>query len=573
MSNHQQSFSSKYIFSTDHKVIGLQYTITGLMMAMVGGYLAYIFRMQLAFPGDSIPFFGKQLLPKDYNSFVTIHGMIMFFWVAMPILLAGFGNLLIPLMIGTDDMAFPTVNMISFWIFFISCVILLLSFFVPGGAFGGGWTMYPPLSTDAYRNTNPHFFQALFSGSALLILAVALEFTSILMGGINFLTTTINKRAQGMTAFRIPLFVWFVNIATIDFMFSVGPLIAGAFMLLFDITLGTGFYDAHRGGDPLLFQHLFWFFGHPEVYVILFPSLGIIAEVITTFSRKPLFAYKSIIILSLIASVLSVVVWAHHQFIAGIDPRMATFFSVGTILISIPFAAMILSFIYTLWGGAIRFTVPMMWALAMVGAFLIGGMTGLFLGSNTFDIYAHDTYFVIAHFHYTVFPVVFLGGFAGIYYWFPKFTGRLLNNTLGKIHFWMTFISFNVFAFPLFFTGLAGEQRRAFDYLSFDSLMASPLPELRVISTIGALFLFFAQFFFVINIVMSLRSGLKATKNPWDANSLEWQTASPPPHGNFIESPVVHHGAYEYSLPEMESDFYPQNENGILKEKEMETMN
>lgn len=567
MSHSQQSFWTKYLFSTDHKVIGMQYTLTGLVMAAIGGYLAYVFRMNLAFPNEAIPFFGDKLLPMQYNSFVTLHGMIMFFWVAMPILLAGFGNLLIPLMIGTDDMAFPTVNMISFWIFLLSSIVLLISFFVPGGAFGGGWTMYPPLSANAYSSVNPDFLDSLLSGGALLILAVALEFTSMLMGGINFLTTTINKRAPGLTPFRLPIFVWFINIATLDFMISVGPLVAGAFMLLFDITLGTGFYNPYRGGDPILFQHLFWFFGHPEVYVLLLPSLGLVAEIIPTFSRKPFFAYKTIIYMSLIAGGLSVVVWAHHQFIAGIDPRMATFFSVGTILISIPFAAVILSYIATLWGGSIEFTVPMLWALAMVGAFLIGGMTGLFLGSDAFDIYAHDTYFVVAHFHYTVFPVALLGTFAAIYYWYPKFTGRMLNETLGRIHFWLTFISFNVFAFPMFFNGLAGEHRRINDYSAFDSLMQSPFPELRVIATAGAIILIISQIFFIINLVMGFRSGLTASKNPWNANTLEWQAASPPPHGNFEIYPKVYHGAYDYSIPGRLENFYPQSENGVVKEK------
>ncbi|MEI6817903.1 MAG: cbb3-type cytochrome c oxidase subunit I, partial [Bacteroidota bacterium] len=315
---HKISFVNKYLFSTDHKTIGAQYTIMGVLMAAVGGFLAYIFRYNLAFPGQHIPFYGE-LGPQQYNSFVTIHGMIMVFWVGMPVLLAGFGNFLIPMMIGTDDMAFPTLNMMSFWIFFLSAVILLASFFVPGGAFGGGWTMYPPLSANGYMVRDPNFLTALCSGTSLLILAVALEFVAMLMGGINFLVTTFNKRTKGMTAFRVPLVVWYINIAAVIFMFSVGPLVAGAFMLLFDVVIGTGFYDPARGGDPILFQHLFWFFGHPEVYVLLLPSLGVIGEIIPVFSRKPLFAYKKLVYLALLSAVLSVVVWAHHQFIAGID--------------------------------------------------------------------------------------------------------------------------------------------------------------------------------------------------------------------------------------------------------------
>ncbi|MBI4932080.1 MAG: cbb3-type cytochrome c oxidase subunit I [Bacteroidetes bacterium] len=556
MNHTKQNFWTKYVFATDHKVIGKQYIITGLIMALVGGYLSYVFRMQLAYPGQSIPLYGD-MGPQQYNAFITLHGMIMFFWFAMPILLAGFGNLFIPLMIGTDDMAFPTVNMISFWIFFVSTIVLMVSFFLPGGAAAGGWTMYPPLSITAHQ---PTFWGSFFTGQTFLLLAVALEFVSMLMGGINFLTTTINKRAPGMTAFRLPIYVWFANLAGIIFMFSVGPLIAGAFMMLLDINMGTGFYDPYRGGDPILFQHLFWFFGHPEVYVLLLPSLGVTAEIISTFSRKPIFAYKTIIYMALIASVLSVIVWAHHQFISGIDPRMATFFSVGTILISIPFAAIILSYLATLWGGSIRLKMPMIWTIAGIGSFLIGGLTGLFLGSDTFDIYAHDTYFVIAHFHYVLIPVVIFGTFAAIYYWYPKYFGRMLNEKIGKIHFWLTFLSFHAFAFPLFFSGLQGEHRRIADYSSFDSLMTLPIQHIRIISTIATIILISSQLLLIINVFWSYRKGKVAGRNPWEANTLEWQTDSPPQHGNFEVYPEVYRGAYEYSLPDRTEDFYPQNE-------------
>ncbi|MFN8366790.1 MAG: cbb3-type cytochrome c oxidase subunit I [Candidatus Kapaibacterium sp.] len=555
---HKQSFLSKYVFSTDHKTIGAQYTITGLFMAALGGFLAYVFRYNLAFPGENIPIFG-QLAANQYNTFVTCHGMIMVFWVAMPILLAGFGNFLIPLMIGTDDMAFPKLNMLSYWTFLISAIVLVASFFVPTGAFGGAWTMYPPLSVNGYVDPNPSFFKALFYGSSLMILAVALEFTSILMGGINFVVTTINRRAPGMTPWRIPLAVWFINIATVIFMFSVGPLVAGAFMLLFDITLGTGFYDPARGGDPILFQHLFWFFGHPEVYVLLLPSLGVLGEIIPVFSRKPLFGYKKIIYLALLSAVLSVVVWAHHQFIAGIDPRMATFFSIGTILISIPFAGIFLAFMATLWGGKIKITLPMAWALGFIGLFLIGGLTGLFLGSNAFDIYAHDTYFVVAHFHYTLFPDIFFGFFAAFYFWFPKFTGKELKKGLGYLHFWLTFIFFNSTFFLLFFNGLGGQHRRINNYDLFSNINIEPYITFEKIATISAICLILSQTLFIYNFIVSWRAGKKAEKNPWQANTLEWVADSPPPHGNFETVPKVYHGAYEYSLPNMETDFLPQN--------------
>jgi cytochrome c oxidase subunit 1 len=391
----------KYIWSTDHKVIAMQYLFTGMFMAIVGGLMAYVFRMQLAFPGVSVPGFGV-VSPGEYNALVTNHGTIMIFWVAMPVLIAAFGNFLIPLMIGADDMVFPRINRLSFQVFLVSAILILLSLVVEGGGFGGAWTAYPPLSAVSEYNLTR-------LGSSLWLLAVALEFVAFLLGGINFIVTLMNSRAPGMKAYDIPMVVWMIVIASILFMLSVGPLIAGAVMLFFDQTIGTGFYDPARGGDPILWQHLFWFFGHPEVYVVLLPAMGIVIDIVATFARKKLFGYKIMVYTAVATAVLSFFVWAHHQFIAGIDPRMANVFTVTTLLISVPIAELCFVVIATLYGGSIRLTTPMLWALAFVAEFLIGGVTGIFLGASGSDIYLHDTYFVLAHFHYTFFPIAIIG--------------------------------------------------------------------------------------------------------------------------------------------------------------------
>ncbi|MFP6886719.1 MAG: cbb3-type cytochrome c oxidase subunit I, partial [Opitutales bacterium] len=375
----------KWLLSTDHKVIACQYTLTGLLMAVVGGYMAYVFRMQLAFPGEDVPGFGW-VSPGHYNSLVTNHGAIMIFWVAMPILLGGFGNFLIPLMIGCDDMVFPRLNRLSFQLFLLSALVIIASLHVPGGGFGGAWTAYPPLSADPNYNLTP-------LGATLWLVAVALEFVAFLIGGINYITTTMNARAPGMTMMRIPLVIWMIVIASILFMVSVGPLIAGAIMLLSDQLAGTAFYDPKNGGDPLLWQHLFWFFGHPEVYVVLLPAMGVVAEIIPVFARKKFFGYKAALYVTIATGILSFFVWAHHQFVAGIDPRMAHLFTVTTLLISVPIAELCFLYIATLFGGSIEFRTPMLWAIAFLVEFLLGGVTGIYLGASGSDIYFHDTYF------------------------------------------------------------------------------------------------------------------------------------------------------------------------------------
>jgi cytochrome c oxidase subunit 1 len=526
---------------------------TGMAMALIGGFFAYAFRMQQAFPGLEVPLYGL-VTPNKYNVLITNHGAIMIFWVAMPVLIAAFGNFLIPLMLGCDDMVFPRINRLSYQIFFASAVILLISFFVPGGAFAGAWTIYPPLSAKAEYGLAP-------LGSSLFLFAVALEFVAFLLGGINFITTAMNSRAPGMKMYDIPIVVWMIVVASILFMASVGPLIAGAIMLLMDQQIGTAFFDPDKGGDPVLWQHLFWFFGHPEVYVVLLPALGITAEIITVFSRKKLFAYKTVLYTVFGTGVLSFVVWAHHQFIAGIDPRMANIFTITTLLISVPIAEMMFVYIATLYGGSITLTTPMLWGLSFLAEFLIGGVTGIFLGASGADIFLHDTYFVLAHFHYTFVPIAIIGTYAGITFWFPKMFGRMMNETWGKIHFWITIVAFNCIFIPLFVTGAAGDHRRIYNYMNFPDSALPWLQNLRVFATLALVVMLLAQFIFLVNFFWSMFRGEKAEKNPWRSNTLEWTTESPPPHGNWPvdQLPSVYRGPYEYSHPDRKEDYWPQN--------------
>ena len=548
----EEGFIKKYLWSTDHKMIAKQYLFTGMFMALIGGFFAYVFRMQLAFPGISVPGFGA-VTPAEYNSLVTNHGSIMIFWVAMPVLIAAFGNFLIPLMCGVDDMVFPKINRLSYQIFLLSALVLLASFFVPGGGFGGAWTAYPPLSANGAYNLTP-------LGASMWVGAVGLEFVAFLMGGINFITTAMNSRAPGMKVYDIPMVVWMIVVASILFMASVGPLIAGAIMLLFDQNLGTGFFDPARGGDPVLWQHLFWFFGHPEVYVVLLPATGFVAEIITTFSRKKLFAYRTVLLTAFGTGVLSFTVWAHHQFISGIDPRMANVFTITTLLISVPIAEMCFVYVATLYGGSISLTTPMLWALSFIAEFLIGGVTGIFLGASGADVYFHDTYFVLAHFHYTFFPIAIIGAYAGLTYWYPKMFGRMLNEFWGKVHFWLTVIPFNLIFLSLFVLGAAGQHRRIYDYTHFPELSKPWMWDLRELATISLIVMLLAQVIFLVNFFLNMFRGEKAPKNPWKANTLEWQAPSPPPHGNFPDGlPTVYRGPYEYSVEGRKEDYWPQN--------------
>jgi cytochrome c oxidase subunit 1 len=540
------------IFSTDHKVIAKQYLTLSLFWSVIGALTAYLIRWQIAHP-DTEAFGWGFIEPQVYNEFVTMHGTIMVFFVAMPLLLSVFGNFLIPLMIGAQDMAFPKLNALSFWIFFLASVVLLSSFFVPHGAAAAGWTGYPPLSAKNEYTGGGY-------GMDLWLLALALEFASFLLGGINFLTTAMNLRAPGLTWFRLPVLVWMQLTAAVIFMLSVGPLVAGAILLLMDRNLGTTFYLTDGGGDPLLWQHLFWFFGHPEVYVLLLPGVGIMLEVITVFARKPVFAYRPVIYATIVAGFLSFIVWAHHQYVSGMDPRLAMPFSVTTIIISVPFALIIFSIIATLWGSNMSLQSPMLFALGTLGVFIFGGLTGIFNGSAPVDIYIHDTYFVVAHFHYTLFSNVFFGGFAGIYFWVPKMFGRMMNETLGKIHFWLTFIFFNGVFIPMHLVGLGGMMRRISNPMQYEFL--KPIEPLNMFITLMAILLILTQLVFVVNFFWSMMRGQVAEDNPWQANTLEWTTASPPPHANFATAPAVYRWPYDYSLPDAATDWLAQNDAG-----------
>ncbi|MCX8073785.1 MAG: cbb3-type cytochrome c oxidase subunit I [Candidatus Binatia bacterium] len=531
-----QEFWWRWVFSTDHKVIGLQYLAIAVVMAVVGGFAAYLMRWQLAFPGSTAPFYGV-IDPAPYNAWLTMHGTIMMFFVAMPLLLGAFGNYLVPLMVGAADMAFPRLNMVSVWTLAIASAILLASFFVEEGPAAAGWTNYVPLSSDPT-------YTGVGLGFDLWLAAVFVDFVAVLMSGINVLTTAFNMRAPGLTLMRLPLFVWTQMVAAILFLFSAGPLMGAILMLLCDRHLGTAFFVAEKGGSPLLWQHLFWFFGHPEVYVILLPALGIFLEIFPTFARRPVAAYRLIVLALWVSAALSFVVWAHHMFVSGLDVRLALPFSITTIIISVPFAVVVFALIATLRGGVLVPSTAMRFAVGAVATFIVGGVTGIFLGSPALDMYLHDTYFVVAHFHYTLFPSVVLGGFAGLYYWFPKMTGRLLDERVGAWHFWLTFVAFQAVFVPLFYVGVHGHMRRVYDPSYYEYFR--PLMPLHELSTVAAIFLLAFQLLFLGNVAWSLRRGRSAGADPWGGTTLEWAVSSPPPSENFSQPVRVVREPYAY---------------------------
>ena len=478
-----------------------------------------------------------------------MHATIMIFFVVMPFMVGGFGNYLIPLMIGAGDMAFPVLNMLSFWTAVPATIMIVYSFFVEGGAAAGGWTMYATLSADPTLS-------GVDTGADLWVISLLILGVSSLMGAINYITTVVNMRAPGMTWFRMPLVIWSLFVTAILLLLALPVLTAALGMLLFDRTMGTSFFMPGGGGEPILWQHLFWFFGHPEVYILVLPAMGVTSDILSTFSRKPIFGYKAMAFSMIALAFLSWIVWGHHMFVSGMNPVLGTAFMLTTMVIAVPSAIKTFNWLGTLWGGNIRFTSPMLFALGFVSNFVIGGLSGIYMASTPVDIFIHDTYFIVAHFHYVVAGIIF-GMFAALYYWFPKIFGRMMNETLGKVHFALTYIFFNCAFFPMHFLGVGGHMRRIYNPLQYEFL--HDLQWWNVFITMSAFCLGLSQLIFFANFIWSLIAGKKADKNPWEANTLEWTAPSPPGHGNFETTPTVYRGPYEYSSPLVQEDWLPQD--------------
>lgn len=568
---HHGSFITNYIFSQDHKVIGKQFLITGIMWALLGGGLSIIFRLQLGFPdmdmswlrpilGEWINSSGK-IDPGFYLAMVTMHGTIMVFFVLTAGLSGTFSNFLIPLQIGARDMASGFMNMLSYWFFFLSSAIMFISLFISTGPASGGWTIYPPLSAL------PQAMSGSGLGMTLWLVSMVFFIASTLLGGINYVTTIINLRTEGMTFTRLPLTIWAFFLTAIIGILSFPVLVAAALLLVFDRSFGTSFYLsdiyiggealANQGGSPILFQHLFWFLGHPEVYIVILPALGITSEIISTNSRKPIFGYRAMIGSMMGIGILSFVVWAHHMFVTGMSPFLGSIFMILTLIIAVPSAIKAFNYITTLWRGNIIFTPAMLFSIGLVSFFISGGVTGIFLGNSALDIFLHDTYFVVAHFHLVMGSAAFFGMIAGVYHWFPKMFGRMMDAKLGYIHFWLTFVGVYLVFFPLHYIGIAGFPRRYYSFTNFDAF--SSFGDLNMFVSAAAIITFGAQFIFLLNFFYSIFRGHKAPANPWNSNTLEWTTPRNPGHGNWVgEIPHVHRWPYDYSKPGSEVDFIPQ---------------
>ena len=552
-----QSFWTKYVWSQDHKVIAIQYSITAIFVGLVALVLSGLMRLQLGFPG-SFDFID----PSAYYQFVTMHGMIMVIYLLTALFLGGFGNYLIPLMVGARDMVFPFVNMLSYWFYLLAVIVLLASFFVPGGPTGAGWTLYPP--------------QAILEGTPgsgwgiiLMLISLAIFIVAATMGGLNYVTTVLQARCRGMTLMRMPLSVWGIFMATILALLAFPALFVSAVMMMFDKLLGTSFFMPailsmgqhldHEGGSPILFQHLFWFFGHPEVYIVALPAFGIVSDLISVHARKNIFGYRMMVWAIVIIGVLSFVVWAHHMYVSGMNPYFGYFFATTTLIIAVPTAIKVYNWVLTLWQGNIRLNVPMLFALGFISTFTIGGLTGLFLGNVVVDLPLSDTYFVVAHFHMVMGVSPILVVFGAIYHWYPKITGKMLNDTMGRWHFWCTFLGTYAIYFPMHYLGVLGVPRRYYAYENYDFIPESA-HDLNALISVMALFVAVVQLLFLYNLVWSLFKGKEAGDNPWEATSLEWQTETTPPgHGNWGKDlPVCYRWAYDYSVPGYEEDFLPQ---------------
>lgn len=579
---HQLSFIRKYIFSTDHKVIGIQYGITSLIFLFIGFCLVMLMRWQLAYPGQPFPWEwvnkwlgearmpGGVMAPEFYNQLGAMHGTIMIFLGVVPLAVGAFGNYLVPLQVGAQDMAFPKLNMSSYWVYLVGGLIMLFSFFVPGGAAQSGWTSYSPLANVTVPG-GATLLSRLLTGQSLWLVGMVFLITSSLLGSINIICTIVQLRAEGLTWMRLPFFCWAQLVTSFLLLLAFPPLEAAGIMQLMDRVAGTSFFIpsglvvsgkelvASGGGSALLWQHLFWFLAHPEVYVLILPAMGIVAEIIANNTRKPLWGYKSLVYSSIFLGFMSFIVWAHHMFLTGMGTTINAFFQTTTMIISIPSIIILTALMLSLWGGSIRFTVPMLFALAFLPMFGIGGLTGLPLGLATSDIHLHDTYYVIGHFHYVVAPGTLFALFAGIYYWFPKVTGRRMNDTLGKIHFWISLVAMNGIFFPMFIQGMAGVSRRLYDG-GLTYLHAQDVLILNKVMSHSAWLLGAAQLVFIVNFLWSIWAGKRVENdNPWEATTLEWATPTPPPHGNFEHVPVVYRGPYEYSPEGARRDFLPQH--------------